>query len=86
MNAALVGLLGLAVALAALRLVRGPGDADRIVALDLLSACGVAACVLAAAQSGQVLYLDVALGGALVAFVGTLAWARAVARKGDRRG
>jgi len=81
-----VTLLALAVFLAAIRLVRGPTDADRVIALDLLSACAVAACALAAALSGRLVYLDVALGVALVAFVGTLAWARAVERKGQNRG
>lgn len=85
MSSVLVGLLVLAVLLAALRLVRGPTDADRVVALDLLSACGVAACALAAAHSGRLLFLDVALGFALVAFVGTLAWARAVEAKAGGR-
>ena len=85
MNGVLIGLLALAMLLGAVRLVRGPTDADRIVAFDLLSACAIAACVLAAALSGRVLYLDVALGVALVAFVGTLAWARAVEKRGGRR-
>lgn len=81
-NMLALGLLLVAVLLAVLRLLRGPSGADRIVAFDLLSACGVAACVLAALHSGRVEYLDVALGVALVAFVGTLAWARAVERGG----
>ena len=86
MNALLIGLLALAVVLAVIRLLRGPTDADRVVAFDLLSACGVAACALAAAITGRVLYLDVALGVAVVAFVGTLAWARAVEKRGGRGG
>ncbi|MCK6531319.1 monovalent cation/H+ antiporter complex subunit F [Myxococcota bacterium] len=86
MNALLIGLLALAVGLAMIRLLRGPTDADRVVAFDLLSACGIAACALAAAITGRVLYLDVALGVAVVAFVGTLAWARAVEKRGGRRG
>ena len=86
MNALLIGLLALAVGLAVIRLVRGPTDAARGGAFDLLSACGIAACALAAAITGRVLYLDVALGVAVVAFVGTLAWARAVEKRGGRRG
>ena len=49
MNALLIGLLAVAVVLAVIRLLRGPTDADRVVAFDLLSACGIAACALAAA-------------------------------------
>ena len=48
------------------------------VALDLLAVCAMAACGLAAVSTGRALFLDVALGFALVAFVGTVAWARAV--------
>lgn len=83
MTALMIGLLAIAVVLATVRLLRGPSDADRVVAFDLLSACAIAACALAAAFTGRVLYLDVALGVALVAFVGTLAWARAVERGVD---
>lgn len=80
----MLALLALALGLGGVRLLRGPGDADRVVALDLLSACVLAACALAAVLSGRVLYLDVALGFALVAFVGTLAWSRALERRADR--
>mgnify|MGYP003621441327 CR=1 FL=1 len=66
MNALLIGLLAVAVVLAVIRLLRGPTDADRVVAFDLLSACGIAACALAAAITGRVLYLDVALGVLLI--------------------
>ena len=82
MNALMLGLLVVAVLLVVPRLLGGPTGADRVVAFDLLSACGIAACALAAVFTGRVLYLDVALGVALVAFVGTLAWARAVEEEG----
>lgn len=66
--------------MAVARTFLGPCQADRIVGLDVLLACGVVLCVAAALQSGRVLFLDVALGLALVGFVGTLAWARLVDR------
>ena len=78
MMTVLIVLLLVAVALASVRLLRGPTDADRVVALDLLAVCAMAACALAAVSTGRALFLDVALGFALVAFVGTVAWARAV--------
>lgn len=79
-----VALLALVIAvpaaslLAIARTFLGPRQADRIVGLDVLLACGVGLCVAAALESGRVLFLDVALGLALVGFVGTLAWARLV--------
>jgi multicomponent Na+:H+ antiporter subunit F len=67
-------------ALAAFRLVRGPISADRIVALDLLSVLIVAFVALYSLFSGQAAYLDVAAAYALVAFLGTVAFARFLER------
>ena len=57
---------------------RLPGTADRLVAVDILSACALAACVTAAARTGNTAFLDVALGFALVAFLATVCWAFAL--------
>ena len=70
----------LALALASVRLVRGPTDADRIVAFDILFAAAIALCGAAALYSGRLLYLDVAIGVALIGFIATLAWARVLER------
>jgi multicomponent Na+:H+ antiporter subunit F len=67
-----------ALALASLRLVRGPTNADRIVALDIFLAAGVALAVAAALLTARTVFLDVAIGLALVGFVGTIGWARLV--------
>ena len=64
--------------LGVLRFVRGPSDADRIVALDILFSAAVAMCALAALSSQRVLFLDIAIGVVLIGFVATLAWARLV--------
>ncbi|MFT5933441.1 MAG: multicomponent Na+:H+ antiporter subunit F [Hydrogenophaga sp.] len=68
----------LALALASVRLVRGPTDADRIVALDIFLAAGVALAVAASLLTERTVFLDVAIGLALVGFVGTIGWARLV--------
>ena len=68
----------LALALASVRLVRGPTDADRIVALDIFLAAGVALAVAASLLTGRTVFLGVAIGLALVGFVGTSGWARLV--------
>lgn len=73
---AALALVGLAVLLTCVRLVRGPDIANRVVAIDLLSALGVGIAAAAAVLSNDAVYLDVALFLALVAFLGTLAFAR----------
>lgn len=74
----LVLVLLLGVALGVLRFVRGPTQADRIVAIDILFAAAVALCAAAALYTGRVLFLDIAIGVALTGFIATLAWARLV--------
>jgi multicomponent Na+:H+ antiporter subunit F len=71
--------------LGAIRLLRGPTHADRIIALDLFLAAAVALCIAAALGTGRTVYLDVAIGTALVSFVGTVAWARLVDRAAEVR-
>ncbi|MBK7565275.1 MAG: hypothetical protein IPI21_13905 [Propionivibrio sp.] len=70
----------LAAGLAILRFVRGPTDVDRIIALDVLFAVGIALCAVAALSTGRLLYLDIAIGIALIGFVATIAWARLLDR------
>lgn len=67
-----------ATAFAVVRVVRGPRQADRVVALDILFAAGIALCIAAALQTGRTVFLDVAIGLALVGFVATLGWARLI--------
>lgn len=76
---------GLAIALAILRILRGPSAADRVVALDIVFSASVALVAAMALATGRVLFLDIALGLALVGFVATVVWARVVERAGDRR-
>jgi multicomponent Na+:H+ antiporter subunit F len=71
-----LGLLALAVAFALVRLVRGPGMADRIVALDLLTTLAISLIGVTAMRVGVVLLLDVAVALCLVGFVSTVALAR----------
>ncbi|MFM7181678.1 MAG: monovalent cation/H+ antiporter complex subunit F [Verrucomicrobiales bacterium] len=69
-------LLLIAMALAVYRLSRGPGPADRMVAVDLL---GLFFCSLLAAhaiRTGEEFVLDVVLVFAIIAYFGTVAVAR----------
>ncbi len=66
----------LSMALAIARVLRGPTQADRVVALDVVFSCSVALTAAAAVVEGSPLFLDVAIGLALVGFVATILWAR----------
>jgi multicomponent Na+:H+ antiporter subunit F len=81
----LLGAALLAMTLALVRIARGPRHADRIVAIDLLFATGVACCIAAALVTGRPEFLDVGMGLALVGFVATIAWARLIKRSVSRR-
>jgi multicomponent Na+:H+ antiporter subunit F len=76
---ALVVLL-ISIILALARLVRGPAAADRIVALDLISILIVAFLAVYSIYAGETSFLDVAIGYALIAFLGTVALARFLMR------
>ncbi len=73
-------LLPLAVTVA--RMLKGPGMADRFVALDMLTGIAVAAAALTAVLTGRREFLDVGLGLAVFGFVGTTALAAFLTRKG----
>ena len=53
------------------RMIRGPGLPDRIVALDTLLLTVVSGLALQSALTGEDTYLDVMVVAALLAFVGT---------------
>jgi multicomponent Na+:H+ antiporter subunit F len=67
------------------RLLTGPTNANRVIALDLLFAIAVVLCICAAITSGSTAFLDVAIGLSLVGFVATIAWARLLDRQLDER-
>ena len=73
-------ILGVAVLLALVRLVKGPSLPDRVVAMDLLSVVIVGFIVVLAASTGVRATLDAALVIALIGFVATVAYAIYVER------
>jgi len=78
-----LALVGVAVLLTLVRLVRGPDLANRVVAVDLLSALGIGIAGAAAVTSDDPVYLDVALVLALITFLGTVGFARYAEQGGD---
>lgn len=67
-----------------MRMLRGPGYADRFVALDMLTGLAVAIGALVAVASRRREFLDVAFGVALFGFVGTCALAAFLEKKGRK--
>ncbi len=79
-------LLALAILLAFVRMFMGPTQADRIVALDLISVLIVATLAALSVYTGQKAFMDVAIAYALIAFLGTVALARFRERLARRGG
>ena len=79
--AALIAVLAVPLALAAYRMIRGPGYADRIVALDMLTGVVVSLAALTALATGRGAFLDIGLGVALINFASTCAFATFLERK-----
>lgn len=73
-------LFSLAMGLAFVRLLRGPGAADRILALDTLYINALALLVLLGVAFGTFAYFEVALVIALLGFVGTVCLSKYVSR------
>ncbi|MFP4499536.1 MAG: monovalent cation/H+ antiporter complex subunit F [Candidatus Hydrogenedentota bacterium] len=63
-----------AIALASIRLARGPGLVDRLTALEFIIMCCIAVLALEVLRTGQVSLLAPALVLALVGIVGTVAF------------
>jgi multicomponent Na+:H+ antiporter subunit F len=74
-------MIGVAILLAVLRLIRGPSLPDRVVALDLISILVAGMTAIYAIASGQAVFLDVATILALISFLGTVAFARYVEKQ-----
>lgn len=71
-----------ALALALLRIARGPTPFDRIVALDLIGGICLCLIVMFAIHFDQAVLLDAAFAIALVSFIGTVALARYLGKGG----
>ncbi len=76
-----LGLLGAGLLVAFVRLVRGPSVADRVVALDLMISLGIGIMATYAISTQQPILLDVAIVLALIAFLGTVAFAYYLERR-----
>jgi multicomponent Na+:H+ antiporter subunit F len=64
------------------RMAKGPTAADRVIAMDLMSVLVVAFLIVLSIYTGKTTYLDVAIAYACIAFLGTIALARFIHRRG----
>lgn len=78
------GTLAIAIGISFLRMIQGPTLLDRVVALDLLAFITVALIAVVAIDSGQRALIDVAITVALIAFIGTVVFARFLEEEGRR--
>jgi multicomponent Na+:H+ antiporter subunit F len=74
--------LGFALVLTFMRLVRGPTLPDRVIALDLIGIITVGIISVFAIETNQPVFLIVAMVLALIAFIGTMAFAYFIAKGG----
>ncbi|QXO18583.1 MULTISPECIES: cation:proton antiporter [Vibrio] len=79
-NIAYAGLL-VSILFAFIRLILGPTLADRVVALDLISFTTIGFVTVYTLDSGQQALLDIAITLGLVAFLGTVAFARLIIKQ-----
>ncbi|NTV20847.1 MAG: cation:proton antiporter [Chlorobium limicola] len=70
-----VAVIGLSILIIFIRLVIGPSIADRVVALDLLSANAIAFIAVYSIKNDSTTFLDVGIIVAILAFLGTVAFA-----------
>ncbi len=76
--AALIALSALALAM--IRMFKGPTIADRVVALDAMTIISISLLAFISASALRIVYLDVALVYGLISFVGVVAVARYLER------
>ncbi|MBW3635244.1 MAG: cation:proton antiporter [Armatimonadetes bacterium] len=79
-----MAMLCVALFLAFWRLLRGPSLPDRVVALDLIALLSVGFIAIYDIVTNDTVFLDVAIVLGLVAFLGTVAFARYVERGATR--
>ncbi|MGP1275232.1 MAG: monovalent cation/H+ antiporter complex subunit F [Caulobacterales bacterium] len=80
-SAYLLSGLVLGLLLTGVRLVMGPGLADRFVALDMMTVLAIAITALTTLVTGRPEFLDIGLGLAVTGFVATVALAVFLERK-----
>lgn len=83
-NYIIVPILGLSVILVFIRFLKGPSLADRVISLDMLILMAIGIIVVYSIIHNQSTFLDIAMLFALIAFLGTVAFAYYIEERGKR--
>ncbi len=76
--------LSISLLISLVRVILGPSLPDRVVALDMISFIVISLIAVYTISSGHPVYLDVAIVLALIAFLGTIAFARFVFKRAEK--
>ncbi len=76
-------ILAISVMLVFIRLFKGPAVVDRVIALDLIITIGIGIITVYSIRTNQKVFLDVAIILALIAFLGTVAFAYYIEKQKD---
>lgn len=76
-------ILMVSVILTFIRLYKGPSVVDRVIALDLIITIGIGIITVYSIRSHEQVFLDVAIMLALIAFLGTVAFAYYIEKQKD---
>lgn len=76
-------ILMVSVILTFIRLFKGPTVVDRVIALDLIITIGIGIITVYSIRSHEQVFLDVAIMLALIAFLGTIAFAYYIEKQQD---
>lgn len=79
-----LNVFGIAMLFAMVRLLMGPSLADRVVALDLIAALAVGVIVVYSIYTREPMLLRAAIVVALIVFVGTVAFAMYLEKRGTQ--
>ena len=79
---AALAMVAVAAILTFIRLVKGPGLPDRVIAIDLIGVLMTCVLVISSGLTAEQAFLDVAMVVALISFIGTVAYARYIERDG----
>jgi multicomponent Na+:H+ antiporter subunit F len=80
----ILGILLLAMVLAFVRMVIGPTLADRVASLDLMSVLVSGILGASAVVMDEPVLIDIAIVGALIAFLSTVAFSRYIVKRTER--
>jgi multicomponent Na+:H+ antiporter subunit F len=83
-NYVIIPILGLSVILVFIRFLKGPSLADRVISLDMLILMAIGIIVVYSIIYNQSTFLDIAMLFALIAFLGTVAFAYYIEERGKR--